>query len=308
MWITNKKPIIALAPMADMTDEPFSRICREVAGSNFVIFREMVSAEAIVRGNEKTFGMCKITPGDHPTILQIFGGNPTHIAEAAKTLFDKFKPDGIDINMGCPVPKIAGKSCAGASLLKDPSRAVKIVKELKGLNLNVPISIKTRLGWNNPEEILEFATRLEEAGLDSLTIHGRTKTQGYSGVADWDMIRRVKEKIKIPLLANGDICSTEDIKKCLEVTGADGVMIGRAALGNPWIFIGKIPTMEERKEVVLRHAHYHIEHYGEKYGLRTFRKHLLMYFKGMPEIKERKMELAKVETIADLENVLEKIK
>ena len=192
----DKKPIIALAPMADMTDSPFCRVCREVSGNDFVIFREMVSAEAIVRDSEKTLRMCAFEKEERPIVLQIFGANPDTIAQAAKIVVDKFHPDGVDINMGCPVPKIAGKNLAGAALMKDPERAVKIVEELKKMGLGVPISVKTRLGWAKNDEILTIASRLEAAGADLLTIHGRTKGQGYGGQADWEMIGRVKKILK----------------------------------------------------------------------------------------------------------------
>ncbi len=303
------KPIIALAPMADMTDAPFCGVCREVSGKDFVIFREMVSAEAIVRGNEKTLRMCAFDNKERPIVIQIFGANPTAIVQAAKIVVDKYQPDGIDINMGCPVPKIAGKNLAGAALLKDPERAVKIVQELKKANLGVPISVKTRLGWSMEDEILEFAPKLEAAGADLITVHGRTKLQGYAGKVNWEMIGRVKNILKIPVIANGDIKNREDIKKCLEITGGDGVMIGRAALGNPWIFGVNEANVNEIKKVVLRHAELHVARYGEK-SMVTFRKHLLQYFKGNLGIKDQKsvrIKLAQVKDVSGLKNILKTI-
>lgn len=361
-WL-DKKPIIALAPMADMTDSPFCRVCRLVnsesrkgeeslfGASKFVIFREMVSAEAIVRGNLKTLRMCEFDEIEKPIVLQIFGSSPEVIRRAAEKILEKgflsassadrdCVCDGIDVNMGCPVPKIAGKGLAGASLMKDHNRAVEIIKALKKANLGLPISVKTRLGWSKKEEILEFAPKLEQAGVDAITIHGRTKIQGYSGEADWEMIRRVKKLIKIPVIANGDIKSAENIKKCLEITSADGVMIGRGALGNPWVFRSVIArTLSERSElkwtkqsqgtreiaasltsfvprndisidevkrVVLRHVELHLEHYGEG-SMVTFRKHLLYYFKGLPDVKNLKQELVKVKTIEELKEILKKL-
>ena len=222
------------------------------------------------------------------------------------------RPDGIDVNMGCPVPKIAGKSKAGAALMKDHERAVAIIKELKAANLGVPVSVKTRLGWSKDDEILEFAQKLEQAGADAITIHGRTKKQGYSGVANWDRIKEVKKLVSIPVIANGDIHSREDIARCLEITGADGVMIGRAALGNPWIFdmrntkeceIAKIDVVK----IVLRHAELHLEHYGEEFGLKTFRKHLLCYFRGFDGVKELRQRLVRVEKYEELGKELESL-
>jgi len=341
MWFTknNGQAIIALAPMADMTDSPFCRVCREVVtysppnpslaerGEPFVIFREMVSAEAIVRGNEKTLKMCEFEEIERPIVLQLFGGKPKVIVEAARRLIEKYpstrpatglaqdidaRPfDGLDINMGCPVPKIAGKSHAGASLMKDHKRAIEIVKALKNADLGVPVSVKTRLGWSKKDEILDFAQELEQAGVDAITIHGRTKIQGYSGVVDWEPIAKVKQLVKIPVIANGDINSAEDAKRCLEITGADGVMIGRGALGNPWVFQEFLISnfqfpiaIDEMKRIVLRHAQLHLEHYGVEHGLKTFRKHLLCYFKNISGVKELRKELVKVETMSDLEQVL----
>lgn len=333
-WLNLPKPILVLAPMADMTDSPFCRVCREVESKKFkveserfVVFREMVSAEAIARGNEKTLKMCKFDEIERPIVLQLFGGDAEVIVGAAEILLGKrpfgspsrelgiaqgidTMPSGIDINMGCPVPKIAGKSKAGAALMKDHERAVSIIKALKTANLGIPVSVKTRLGWSKDDEILEFAQKLEQAGADAITIHGRTKKQGYSGIANWDRIREVKKLISIPVIANGDIHSREDIARCLEITGADGVMIGREALGNPWIFnMRNAKKCEIAKndivEVVLRHAELHLEHYGEEFGLKTFRKHLLCYFRGFDGVKELRQKLVKVETMGELERVLE---
>jgi len=226
---------------------------------------------------------------------------------------DKFSPDGIDINMGCPVPKITGKICAGASFLRNHEKAIEIVKELKSENLGVPISVKTRLGWSGEKEILEFAPKLEQAGADTITIHGRTKAQGYSGKANWEIIGEVKKRISIPVIANGDIVSGEDIKNCLEITGAAGVMIGRGALGNPWIFNQnfQLPISNlQLREVVLRHAKYHLEHYGEE-SMVTFRKHLAWYFKGdrikVDEIKKLRVGLVKINNLVELEKILSSI-
>lgn len=320
MWYESQKPIIALAPMADMTDSPFCRVCREVAGDDFVIFREMVSSEAIVRENQKTLKMCEFDEVERPIVIQLFGASPEIIAKTAKIVVEKFSPDGIDINMGCPVPKITGKNLAGAALMKDHEKAVEIVKKIKAENLNVPVSVKTRLGWSKPEEILEFAPKLEEAGADLITIHGRTKTQGYSGQADWGMIARAKQVISIPVLANGDVKSPEDARVCLAQTGADGVMIGRGALGNPWILNDiliakdtKVRNINEIIGVVLRHANLHLERYGEK-SMVTFRKHLACYFSNavnkprVTGLKEFKKELMKISSLDELAMVLRKLK
>ena len=303
----NNNKILALAPMADFTDQPFCNICREVSGQDFVIFREMVSAEAIVRDSKKTLKMCEFREVERPIILQIFGSKPDVMAEAGKILLEKYQPDGLDINMGCPVPKIAKKARAGAFLMRDHDRAIEIVKALKTAKLGVPVSVKTRLGWGRDDEILEFAPQLEQAGVDMISIHGRTKIQGYSGQANWSRIAETVKLVDIPVIANGDITSQDDIEKCLQVTGVDGVMIGRGALGNPWVFSSETkgkPSLVEIKKVVLRHAQLHLDHYGEQYGLTTFRKHLVFYFKGFPGVKNLRQKLVKINTLKELEEIL----
>jgi len=336
MWYKDcTQPILALAPMADMTDGPFCRVCRElssfypelISGSfesqnvdlgktskqvcndntDFIIFREMVSSEAIVRENEKTLKMCEFEEIERPLVQQIFGATPDVLVNAAKIIIDRYKPDGIDVNMGCPVPKIAGKAGSGAALMKDQARAVAIVKELKNADLGVPVSVKTRLGWTNDTDILEFAKKIEGAGADLISIHGRTRKQGYSGQANWERIAEVKKQLSIPVLANGDIRNREDIERCLEVSGADGVMIGRGALGNPWIFLSRDKryvvrdNFEEIISVVLKHAKLHEERYG---SLVSFRKHLVYYFKELPSIREFRQRLVNVSNIKELEVVL----
>lgn len=314
---TEKKSIVALAPMADMTDRPFCLVCREISGKNFVIFREMVSAEAIIRNNEKTLKMCAFDAKEQPIVLQIFGANPETMARAAKIIVDKFNPDGIDINMGCPVSKIAGKNLAGAALMKDPARAAAIVEALKEADLGVPVSVKIRLGWSDKKEILKFAPILEASGVDAISIHGRTKAQGYSGEADWKMIGEAVKTVKIPVLANGDIRTAEEMNKCLKISKAAGVMIGRGALGKPWVFrtldfglrtIVRRPSTDEIVRIVLQHAKLHLEYYGER-SMVTFRKHLAWYFKndrifGLTNLKALKIKLMKVNSLADLEELL----
>ena len=301
------KSKLFLAPMADLTDSPFCLVCRKVSGKDFVVFREMLSSEAIVRKNKKTLKKCSYKKIERPIIHQIFGSNLDIIVKAAKIIVDDFGTDGIDINMGCPVPKITGKNKSGAALMKDHKLAVNIVKSLKKANLGVPVSVKTRLGWINKLDILDFSKELEKAGVDFISIHGRTKKQGYSGKADWEIIKQVKQNLSIPVIANGDIFLKSDIKKCLDFTGADGVMIGRGALGNPGIFSDKNKSIKDLKKIILFHAKKHQKFYGKEFGLKTFRKHLLFYFKGINNIKEIKQELVKVNTIRELKDILKKI-
>jgi tRNA-dihydrouridine synthase B len=314
-WKTFPRPIVALAPMADMTDPPFCRVCREVSGDSFVIFREMVSSVAIIRGNPKTFRMCEIDDGERPIVQQIFGSDPATMAEAARIVSDRFRPDGIDINMGCPATKIVA-NFDGSSLMRDPDRAASIVRAVKTA-VTVPVSVKTRLGWSSPTDILEFVKVLEDAGADLVTIHGRTKSQGYSGIADWDRIGEARKNTSLPVLVNGDISSLETAREAMERSGADGVMIGRGALGNPWIFRrleqglseGVDPgpaTDEERIDVVLRHARLHLDWYGEK-SLVTLRKHLPWYFKNDSRFKDLRSALVRVSTIEELAETLKTV-
>lgn len=317
-WKSVPKPIIALAPMADMTDQPFCRICKEIGVP--YIWREMVSAEAIVRGSLKTRAMTGITDAERPVVQQLFGNDPAKLAEAARIVEELQRSDGIDINMGCPVRKIT-ENFDGSSLMRDPERAAAIVKAVKAA-VKVPVSVKTRLGWSKDTEILEFARVLEKAGADLVTVHGRTKEQGYSGTANWERIGEVKHLLSIPVVLNGDVVDGPTAKKALELTGADGVMVGRGGLGNPWLF-NEIaaafdarstkyvePSLSERVQTVIRHARYQVERYGEG-GLVKLRKHLPFYFKKelkaeYPDIDftELRSRLVRISTLSELESVL----
>ncbi len=312
-WKSLPHPIIALSPMADMTDSAFCRLVKEVTGEPEypIVFREMVSSEAVVRGNNKTLDMTDIHPGERPLVQQIFGSDPAVMAEAARIIAEQHQPEGFDVNMGCPVYKIV-HNFNGAALMREPELATKIVKAMKAV-IDVPLSIKIRLGWSDPTECLTFAKVLEDAGADLLTIHGRTKAQGYSGVADWEMIRRAKAAVSIPVLANGDVHKSELMPKALEVSGCDGLLIARGALGNPWIFkqfreLGAGQTVlpvafEERMRVVHRHLDLHLEQYGPT-AVNTFRKHLSWYFKGQAHFKPFKEALMKAQTADQLKQVL----
>jgi len=331
-WFEQKKPLVILAPMADYTDSPFTQLCRKISGKDFVVFKEMVSSEAIVRGNEKTLKMCKFDKIERPLVVQIFGDNPETMAKAASIIESKFKPDGIDINMGCPVPKIAQKSGAGAALMRNPTLASAIVKSVKKA-VKIPVSVKTRLGWVDKKDILKFAKIIEASGADLLTIHGRTKSQGYSGIADWETIAEVKRIVKIPVIANGDIVDFTSAKKCLEITKADGIMIGRGALGKPWVFeevekgviarpegswqshylqesVGLLRSARNDSKkiikIILKHAKLHEKYYGQG-SLVTFRKHVGFYFKGIPNMKEIKTQLMQIKEYGELEKILKNI-
>ncbi|MBI2436324.1 MAG: tRNA-dihydrouridine synthase [Candidatus Magasanikbacteria bacterium] len=328
MWIndilTKNKPILALSPMADMTDSAFCQIVRQIGGAD-VVFREMVSAEALVRDNLKTLGMTDFVEAERPIVQQIFGADPLTMARAASIVMEHSHPEGIDINMGCPVYKITS-NFNGCALMKDPNCASAIIREVKQAIGDMPLSVKIRLGWSNPDEFKKFIPIIEEAGVDLITIHGRTKTQGYSGVCDWERIFQAKEIATVPLLANGDIHEPFQVWKALEQTKTDGVLIARGALGNPWFFSLAVQNekrkmnnekyltidLDERIKIVLEHARLHVAQYGER-GMMTFRKHLAWYFKTnkigfeIPEIKEIRAELVRVSSIEELENILQKI-
>ncbi len=332
MWIDTilkrKQHILALSPMADMTDSPFCQIVRNIGGAD-IVFREMVSAEAIVRENEKTLGMTDFVQGERPIVQQIFGSDPVVMARAAEIVMKHANPEGIDINMGCPVYKITS-NFNGCALMKEPDRAANIIREIRRAIGDIPISVKIRLGWSNPDDFKTFIPIIEDAGADLITIHGRTKAQGYSGASDWKRIGEAKKIARVPLLANGDIHEPRQVQEALGVTGADGVLIARGALGNPWFFrltsdfgnqtsgIGfsaevRRPKAEvslsERVDVVLEHARLHTAQYGER-GMVTFRKHLAWYFKGnrvgveLPGLKDLRVRLMQIKMYEELEFAL----
>lgn len=308
-WNQLPRPIIALSPMADMTDSAFCRVVKSMASP--IIFREMASAEAIVRGNKKTLSMTEVNPGERPLVQQIFGNDPATMAEAALIIETKHQPDAFDINMGCPVYKIIS-NFNGAALMKDPKLAAEIIKKVKSV-ITVPLSIKIRTGWSDPTDCFEFSKIIEAAGADLITIHGRTKDQGYSGQADWKIIAKAKEQVKIPVLANGDIFDAPLTIEALKITNCDGVMIARGALGNPWIF-SQIETLlsgktfetislEERVRVIKLHAKLHVEQHGP-HGIVTFRKHLSWYFKGFPDTKKLRSKLMLISSLENLDSIL----
>ncbi len=346
-WKNLPRPIVALSPMADMTDSAFCQSVRIVnerwglgpviaipspstpppllpelveghGGSaqgitdRTVVFREMVSSEAVTRGSEKTLGMTDIHPAERPLVQQLFGSEPETMGEAARIIYEQHKPEAFDINMGCPVYKIV-HNFNGAALMKDAPRAQAIIRAIKAAVPNVPVSVKIRTGWSDPRECLEFAPKLEEAGAELITVHGRTKLQGYSGSSNWEMIAEMKKRVSIPVLANGDAHTAQKVVDCLTATGCDGVLVARGALGNPWIFAQtddllngrpmREVTLEERLRTIREHAKLHLQQYGED-GLVSFRKHLTWYFKGQHGAKELRGEMNKVSDMASLEAFL----
>ncbi|MBU0660850.1 tRNA-dihydrouridine synthase [Patescibacteria group bacterium] len=318
MWfqniLDNNQKILALAPMADMTDSPFCQTVKHIGGCD-IVFREMVSSEALVRDNDKTLYMTDFDTAERPIIQQIFGADPLTMAQAAVIVMERSHPDGIDINMGCPVHKITS-NFNGCSLMRDADKAGEIVKEMKQAIGDTPLSVKIRLGWNDPDTFKTFIPVLEEAGAQLITVHGRTRAQGYSGVADWNRIAEAKHIATVPLLANGDVFTPELVSKALEVTGADGVMIGRGSLGNPWFFSlakagegNESVSIEKRVQMILYHLDLHLAHYGEK-GIVTFRKHLGWYMKSqslgqnIPGIKQFRGQLVQASSRQEVVDIL----
>ena len=277
-----------LAPMAGVTDMPFRTLCKEQGAG--LICMEMISAKAISFHNKNTIALMKIDPCEHPVSMQLFGSEPELMAEVAKSIEDK-DFDILDINMGCPVPKVVNNG-EGSALLKNPELIVQIIKSVSSA-IQKPVTVKVRIGFENaPVDIVEIARRAEDAGTAAIAVHGRTRQQYYSGTADWDIIRQVKEAVSIPVIGNGDVDSPLKAEALLKQTGCDGVMIGRAVRGNPWIFremnhyfqTGELlprPSSEEIREMILRHARAQIALKGEFTGIREMRKHVAWYTAGM---------------------------
>jgi len=279
---------LVLAPMAGITDFPYRMICKELGAG--LVFSEMVSVEALIREHKRTQGMLRTDPAERPVVFQIFGSKPASMAEAAH-IVSRGEVDYLDINMGCPVPKIL-RSGAGSALLRDIALAKEIMSAVVKAS-KVPVTVKIRLGWDAKNIVaIDIALAAESVGIAAVTVHGRTKAQGFSGRADWSMIKAVKESVGIPVIGNGDVRSAQDAMNMLDGTGCDGVMIGRAIQGNPWIFreakqlleagvVPSPPSLEERKAVMLRHLEDMVNILGENRGVCEMRKHLCWYTKGL---------------------------
>lgn len=282
---------LVLAPMAGNTNEAFRIICKEMGCG--LVMAEMVSDKAIGFKNVKTLKMTKVNPIEHPISMQIFGADIESLVNAAKFIDLQSDADIIDINMGCPVNKVAKKSGAGASLLQDPDKVYQIVKAVVEA-VSKPVTVKIRIGWDNDHiNCVEIAKLIEKAGASAITVHGRTRSQMYSGKANWDWIKKVKEAVSIPVVGNGDIVDIESAKKMLEYTGCDAIAIARGALGNPFLFreikaaldneeIPAKPTHEELYNTIVRHYNLLLELKGEHLAMLEMRSHVAWYLKGMP--------------------------
>lgn len=277
---------------------------------------EMVSAKAISFHNKNTEALMEINPGEHPVSMQLFGSEPELMAEVAKSIEDK-DFDILDINMGCPVPKVVNNG-EGSALLKNPELIVQIIKSVSSA-IQKPVTVKVRIGFENaPVDIVEIARRAEDAGAAAIAVHGRTRQQYYSGTADWDIIRQVKEAVSIPVIGNGDVDSPLKAEALLKQTGCDGVMIGRAVRGNPWIFremnhyfqTGELlprPSSEEIREMILRHARAQIALKGEFTGIREMRKHVAWYTAGMRHSAGLRRASNTIESYEALQELLMKL-
>jgi tRNA-dihydrouridine synthase B len=284
------RPVI-LAPMEDVTDRAFRQLCKRHGAD--IVYTEFISAEALRRGAEKSIRKLAVADHERPVAVQIFGSTVESMVEAA-AIAETYEPDYLDINFGCPVKKVAGRG-AGAALLKEPEKLSEIASAVVRA-VSLPVTAKTRIGWDHDSiNITEIVRRLEDAGIQAVAVHGRTRSDMYKGTADWGRIAEAKAACTIPLIANGDVWNADDAVAMFARTGADGIMIGRGSIGNPFIFAQAtslvrqgvrlpMPTYRERIRVAVDHMHLSVQYKGEKYGILEMRRHYSTYLKGLPGV------------------------
>lgn len=305
----------ALAPMASVADKAYRLMCKKYGASYLV--SEMISAKGLCFGDKKTARLCEIEPQERPYALQLFGEEPYYMAKAAD-LLSKHEPDVIDINMGCPVPKIVSNG-SGSALMKDPRAAFEIAKQVVA-NACCPVTVKLRAGWDEQSKnAVELAKMLEQAGVSAIACHGRTRMQFYSGKADWDIIKAVKQAVSIPVLGNGDVTDGQSAKAMYEHTGCDLVMIGRGSYGRPWVFeqvrrfleTGEVmpePSLETKLAVMKEHCELICSFKGEKQGMKETRKNVQWYIKGLRGSAKLRSRCSELVTLADLDVMIDAIR
>ena len=304
---------VVLAPMAGYSNTSFRKIIKDMGAG--LIFAEMVSDKALVYQNAKTLELLKMSEEERPIAQQIFGSDVESFVEAARIVESVMHPDIIDINMGCPVPKVAVSAQAGSALLKNPDKIYQIVSEVVKA-VSVPVTVKIRLGWDESSiNCVEVAKVIESAGASAITLHARTRAQGYSGKARWEYIKQVKENVSIPVIGNGDVKTCFDAKRMILETGCDAVMIGRGVLGNPWLIrdcveyleLGSVPkpvSNQEKIEMMKRHFELLKQDKNEKVALLEIRSNILFYLKGMPGNKEMKTRICEAKSEEDIYSLL----
>lgn len=304
---------IVLAPMAGICNSAYRKIIKQMGCG--LIYAEMVSDKAIYYGSKKTIDMLYMTEMERPITQQIFGSDKESFVAAAKYIYETMKPDIIDINMGCPVPKVALRAQAGSALLKNPEKVKEIVTAVVKA-VPVPVTVKIRSGWDKDHiNAVEIAKICEEAGASAIAVHARTRAQGYSGTADLSVIKAVKEAVFIPVIGNGDVKSCYDAKKMIDETGCDAVMIGRGVLGNPWLIKECIEYLEEGTEptpvsiqdklnMIEQHLNYLLEHKVEKVAILEMRSHASWYLKGLPKNGEIRNQLMQTKTVEEFKECI----
>ncbi len=306
---------VVLAPMAGISNSAYRTIIKEMGAG--LIVAEMVSDKAIMYDSTKTKEMLYMTDFERPISQQIFGSDVESFKIATKYICEHMKPDIIDINMGCPVPKVAIRAEAGSALLKNPNKIYEIVSQVVKI-ANVPVTVKIRSGWdNNSINAIEVAKICEKAGASAITVHPRTRSQGYSGKADWSIIKQVKSSVNIPVIGNGDIISCYDAKRMLEETGCDAIMIGRGVLGNPWLIKECVDyldegiepstiTIQDKINMIKKHLSLLLKTKPSKVAILEIRSHAAWYLKGIPHSKELKEQIFHTNTKEELINILDK--